>query len=102
MINRNRMVGVCPVCKGTCRMPVPESSQKYKHIISGYDKETDTFACNNCGGQYMYGKPTGLAPFRLDGETPCTHQYKSENAGRCLTRYTCVHCADKYDIDSGD
>ena len=22
--------------------------------------------------------------------------------GRCLTEYTCVHCSDRYQIDSGD
>ena len=100
--NRSRAVGICPVCNGSGRVPVPEHSQQYKHIIAGYDKETDTLGCSNCGGQYMYGKPTGLAPLRLGVFAPCTHSYKSQNVGRCLTRYICVHCDDKYDIDSGD
>jgi hypothetical protein len=91
--------GVCPVCQGTCRIPAGDN--KYKHVISGYDKETDTFACTNCGKQYMFGRPTGEVNLRPDG-TPCTHVYESSNIGRCLTRYKCIHCSDRHDIDSGD
>ena len=93
--------GICPVCNGTCRVPVPANLQRYKDMMSGYDKVTDTFECKNCGGQYMYGRATGEVPIRSDG-TPCTHCYQSTNIGRCLTRYTCRHCASRYDIDSGD
>ena len=91
--------GTCPVCNGTAR--VPAGDNKYKHIISGYDKATDTFKCTNCGGQYMYGQATGEVRLRGDG-TPCKHSYKGETIGRCLTRYTCSECGDRYDIDSGD
>ena len=91
--------GICPVCNGTTR--VPAGDNKYKHVIAGYDKETDTFACTNCGGQMMYGRPTGRVPLRLDG-TPCRHEYVGRNAGRCYTVYTCRHCTSRYDIDSGD
>lgn len=93
--------GVCPVCNGTCRVPVPESMERYKNVIAGYDKETNTLQCTNCGGQYMYGRPTGEVHLRSDG-TPCTHEYTSQTVGRCLTRYTCKHCKSSYEIDSGD
>jgi len=89
----------CPVCNGTGRRPAGDA--KYKSVVAGYDANTDTFACNNCGGQTMWGKPTGKSVLRDDG-TPCTHEYVSQNAGRCLTNYTCKHCGDRYQIDSGD
>ena len=91
--------GTCPVCNGTTR--VPAGDNKYKNVIAGYDKNTDTFACNNCGGQMMYGRPTGQVPLRADG-TPCAHEYTSQNVGRCLTKYTCKHCNSSHTIDSGD
>lgn len=93
--------GICPVCNGTHRVPVPEESQRYKTVISGYDKETDTFPCCNCGGQRMFGRPTGEVQLRSDG-TPCKHEYEGVLRGRCYTVYTCKHCGDSYDIDSGD
>ena len=93
--------GICPVCNGSGRMAVPEYNQKYKHVYSSYDAETDTLACNNCGGQTMYGSPSGQVPLREDG-TPCKHEYTSANVGRCLTQYTCKHCVSSYQIDSGD
>jgi hypothetical protein len=34
--------------------------------------------------------------------TPCTHKYTGKTVGRCLTQYTCMHCNDQYQIDSGD
>ena len=93
--------GVCPVCNGGGRMAVPDYNQAYKTVLASYDKETDTLACSNCGGQTMWGKPTGEAPLRKDG-TPCTHEYESKTIGRCLTRYTCKHCGSYHDIDSSD
>lgn len=91
--------GVCPVCNGCGRRPAGDTP--YKTVFAGYDKETDTLACNNCGGQYMYGRPTGEVPLRSDG-TPCKHEYTSATVGRCLTRYTCKHCGSSHEIDSGD
>jgi len=91
--------GVCPVCNGTHR--VPAGDNKYKHVIAGYDKATDTFPCTNCGAQYMFSSPTGQVRLREDG-TPCKHEYSSKTVGRCLTEYTCAHCGDRYQIDSGD
>ena len=91
--------GVCPVCNGTCRIPAGDN--KYKNVIAGYDKETDTFACRNCGGQYMYGRSKGEVNLRPDG-TACVHEYTSTTVGRCLTEYKCIHCGDRYQVDSGD
>ena len=91
--------GTCPVCNGSGR--VPAGNHRYKEVISGYDKNTDTFGCLNCGGQYMFGRPTGQVRLNNAGQ-PCTHTYESSNAGRCLTNYKCIHCGDRYQIDSGD
>jgi hypothetical protein len=90
---------ICPVCNGTGRKPAGD--YKYKHITSGYDAATDTLACTNCGGQRMYGRPTGRVRANKEG-LPCTHSYTSKTVGRCLTEYTCIHCGDSYQIDSGD
>lgn len=93
--------GVCPVCNGSGRVPVPASQQRYKHVIAGYDKDTDTFDCTNCGGQYMFGSPRGQVRLNREG-APCTHSYSGQTIGRCLTEYTCSECGDSYQIDSGD
>lgn len=93
--------GVCPVCNGTLRVPADERQKKYANVIAGYDKSNDTIACNNCGGQGMFGKPSGEVPLRADG-TPCKHEYVGVSRGRCYTVYTCKHCNHSYDIDSGD
>ena len=96
--------GICPVCNGTTRVPVPADAQRYKTAIAGYDRETDTLCCRNCGGQYQFGghaMPRGHVPLREDG-TPCVHDYRSVTVGNCLHRSTCCHCGDMHDIDSGD
>ncbi len=79
--------GVCPVCNGTLCQPARSG--------------VGTMACQNCGGQGMYGSPKGEVPLRPDG-TPCKHEYKGVERGRCYTVYTCIHCNHRYDIDSGD
>ena len=93
--------GTCPVCNGSGRVAVPEHQQRYKHVYAGYDAETDTLGCTNCGGQYMYGRSTGEVRLNKEGQ-PCTHKYTSRTVGRCLTEYTCSECGDRYEIDSGD
>ena len=93
--------GTCPVCNGSGRVSVPEHQQRYKHVYAGYDAETDTLGCTNCGGQYMYGTPSGEVRLNKEGQ-PCTHKYTSKTVGRCLTEYTCSECGDRYQIDSGD
>lgn len=92
---------VCPVCAGSCRVAVPESAQRYKSVMAGYDSATDTMPCRNCGGQYQWSNPTGTVEANRDG-IACRHSYVGENVGRCLTKYTCQHCGDSYKIDSGD
>lgn len=93
------MKGTCPVCNGSGRRSAGES--QYKQFYSSYDKDTDTLPCHNCGSQYMYGKPSGQVLLDRNGN-PCEHHYTSQVIGRCLTEYTCGHCGDKYQIDSGD
>ena len=97
------MKGVCPVCNGTGHMPCPDHLRQYgvSNGWYGYRAEDDTVTCNNCGGQYMYGTPRGEVSLNKNGE-PCKHHYSSKNVGRCLTEYTCEHCGDRYQIDSGD
>lgn len=91
--------GTCPVCNGSGRMAADDTP--YKTVYAGYDAATDTLPCRNCGGQYMYGTPKGTVPLNQAGE-PCCHTYHSATVGRCLTEYTCEHCGDRYQIDSGD
>lgn len=118
-------LGTCPACEGTLRRPVPESSRRYiKHNarwghwgIAGYQPagpgpfvheqgyEGGTLPCCNCGGQTMFGKPTGQVPLRADG-TPCLHDYAGvstpEETRRCIHRRECRGCGHRYTIDSGD
>lgn len=89
----------CPVCNGSGRRPAGDD--RYKRVYASYDEATDTLSCNNCGGQKMFGRPTGKVRANKEG-LPCTHSYTSATVGRCLTRYTCVHCDESFEIDSGD
>ena len=95
--------GICPVCSGTLRRPCPDNLRQYglSNGWYGYDKADDTVDCNNCGQQYMFGKPSGEVKLNTDG-VPCTHSYEGETVGRCYHRYICKHCGDTHHIDSGD
>ena len=74
--------GVCPKCNGT--------------LVN--DKGND---CRNCGGQYMFGTPKGYVPLNKLGK-PCLHEYKgSKGNWNCTTNYDCIHCGNRYMIDSG-
>jgi hypothetical protein len=89
----------CPVCVGTGRVAAGETP--YKNVLAGYDWDTDTLPCRNCGGQTMSMRGTGQVPVRPDG-TACVHEYEYRKAGRCYHEYTCRHCGHQYCIDSGD
>lgn len=91
----------CPVCNGTGRQAANADQKRYASVIAGYDTTNDTIKCGNCGGQYMFGSPSGQVKLNKSG-TACTHSYVSSNNGRCLTTYICQHCDDQYQIDSGD
>jgi hypothetical protein len=91
--------GICPVCSGTKRKPAGD--YRWKTVIYGYDAETDTLLCTNCGGQTQSLTPMGIVKLNSEGK-PCTHSYTSATVGRCLTRYTCKHCTDSHTIDSSD
>lgn len=100
----NSLKGTCPVCNGTGRKPCPNDLRDYgvRNGWYGYDNADDTVDCDNCGAQYMFGKPSGQVRLRPDG-TPCKHEYKgSAGQWRCTHDYLCVHCGDSYMIDSGD
>lgn len=91
----------CPVCMGTGRVPVPQEHERYKTMLAGYDRNTETLRCGNCGGQYMMGVATGKVGLDRDG-VPCTHDYEVRQIAACLTEHTCKRCGDRYQIDSGD
>ena len=90
----------CPECNGSTRTPY-RLDPSWKKVIAGYDEATDTLPCHNCGAQYMYGRSRGQVRLNREGQ-PCKHSYRSQTVGRCLTEYTCEHCGDSYQIDSGD
>lgn len=97
--------GICPVCMGTMRKPcTDQSTREYgiKHGWFGYDADTDTVPCDNCGAQRQWGRPTGKVLLRRDNNEPCHHEYVGNQLGRCYWGYTCRHCGDHYTIDSGD
>lgn len=91
----------CPKCNGTTRIPWVGGPQ-YKNIVAGYDAATDTLACDNCGGQTMSLKATGMT--RIDPTTGlgCMHEFTHTLAGNCYHRYDCGRCGARYHIDSGD
>lgn len=95
--------GTCPICQGTLRMQCPDNLRIYgqKYGWYGYQVDDDKVTCNNCGGQYQMGCPTGKVRLRPD-MFPCIHEYTEKNIGRCLHQHTCTHCGDVYDIDSSD
>ena len=89
--------GICPACNGTGRRTA--DGVKWAKMLYSYDEATHTLSCQNCGGQTMAGTATGKVPLREDG-TPCLHEYTGVQAGNCYVKYTCVHCGDRYSIDS--
>ena len=93
------MSGTCPVCLGSKRIQAPDD--KYVKTYAGYDGNTHTLPCDNCGGQMMWGTPTGEVNLNRDG-IPCTHDYDYTKLGNCLHGYSCKHCDFHYTIDSGD
>ena len=96
--------GTCPVCSGTTRAACEtDPNTSWLRSVWGYDADSHTLACRNCGGQYQWGGgPTGEVALRKDNGEPCTHEYRGYSKGRCYTGYTCIHCDDNYSIDSGD
>ena len=96
----------CPVCNGGLRVPCNDEMTRSYGVKYGwyeYDAETDTVPCKNCGGQTQYpGHPTGQVPPRKDNGEPCVHEYRGYQKGNCYWGYTCIHCGDTYNIDSGD
>jgi hypothetical protein len=95
--------GICPVCNGTKKRPCdPNKDPKHYRVYSGYDAETHTLPCNNCG-YGMFSTPSGMVNLRPDS-TPCEHNFvHHQNLGRCYNSYKCTHdCGSSFTIDSGD
>lgn len=90
------MKGICPVCNGNKILPLTEKEKSYT-----WNKNKTHRACDNCGGQTMFGVATGEVNLRENGE-PCKHEYTGVTLRNCYHRYTCKHCNYKFDIDSGD
>ena len=89
--------GICPVCEGTKVVPLTEEEKKYS-----WNKDVVIQDCRNCGGQYQFGRPTGIV--HNNGRAkPCTHNYRNiYSTNRGINRYQCLECGDQYTIDSGD
>lgn len=93
-----RAVGTCPVCNGAKRQAY---KGQYADSCAGYSKVDNTIPCQNCGGQYMMGIPTGFV-WHNKQDQPCTHQYEYLEQRNCSRVYRCTQCGDSYSIDSGD
>lgn len=94
--------GICLCCSGSTRRPVHPNEERYKNIMAGYDKETDTMPCRNCGGQTMFGRALGYTKIDPATGLSCVHHFVGRSAGNCYTVYTCTKCSSSFDIDSGD
>jgi hypothetical protein len=92
-------VSTCPSCEGTARTQITEQQFSYRTVLYGYDEETNTIPCKNCGGQYQTARPSGKVRLNKGG-SPCLHSYTSTVVSNCYRRYVCVHCDDTYYIDS--
>lgn len=91
--------GTCPICNGTARKPATANARAYGWY--GYDKDTDTQECHNCGTHGNFGKPDGKVELRPDG-TPCEHRFLEETVSNCYHKYVCEHCGSTHHVDSGD
>jgi hypothetical protein len=92
---------VCPVCNGTLRQSAGDGP--YRQWAAGYRASDNTIACQNCGGQRMFGTPTGFVPLNKTG-VPCTHNYSVIQNERYSHVHSCVclECGDTFELDSGD
>jgi uncharacterized protein YbaR (Trm112 family) len=90
---------VCPVCNGERRVPY---EGRYASVVAGFDPETRTIPCQNCGGQTMMGEAKGYTTKDPATGLGCRHLFHEAQIGNCYHRYTCQRCKLWYDIDSGD
>lgn len=86
----------CPKCNGSGVMPLTDKEKTYS-----WNKGRATRECDNCGAQYQMCQSRGYVRPNREG-TPCLHSYSGKNVGNCLTKYTCKHCGEQFEIDSGD
>jgi hypothetical protein len=94
--------GICPVCNGSKRTPLPEHSRQWAHVIAGYDKATDSLPCDNCTPSQL-SEPTGVVPLRADGH-PCAHEFREVSTAHQSMHgehhYVCGACSTRKYIDS--
>lgn len=90
----NKQECVCPVCNGSKQVELSDREISYSWNRGKTHKE-----CDNCGGQTMMGRATGISYLRADN-TPCIHDYRQRQLGRSYTEYRCIHCNYTYEIDS--
>jgi hypothetical protein len=86
----------CPVCKGLGRVPHVGILYDCMRESEMYHAEDNTVNCENCRNF----TPTKTY-LRADG-TPCVHELRSRQLGRCYWEYRCMHCPAKCQVDSGD
>jgi len=97
-----RETGTCPVCEGECSVTAIRSI--WNSNTRGYVETATNVPCTNCGGQYMFGTPSGMSPLNKEG-VPCKHSYTRPDVGYRSSTYSvtrCEHCNDKLTVDSGD
>lgn len=94
---------VCPCCNGTGWTVMQPGYESWRRPgWRCYNPDTDQMVRLNCGGQTMSMRSTGLVRVNPETGNGCIHSYRGSSGGRCWTTYTCVHCNDRYDIDSSD
>ena len=89
-------MALCPICQGTKRQKLRDDEKAFSWNRGKEDQD-----CRNCGGQYMFGTPTGYTKKDPITGLGCPHSYTAKTVGNCLTEYTCTFCGTKHQIDSG-
>jgi transcription elongation factor Elf1 len=100
MIMPVQKLGICPKCNGSGRVLCPP---KYRSSFQqngwfGYDPNTKTIECDNCGAQYQHSKPSGIVKMSYTGK-PCVHRYSEEQLSAHYVKYNCKLCGDVYFVD---
>ena len=89
---------ICPVCNGTKIVEKTQEEKEYRYWETSTQRP-----CTNCGGQYMFGRATGLVSLDKSGN-PCKHEYEMKsimNGDRVYEyKYTCKNCGEIHSIYS--
>lgn len=90
--------GICPICHGAGYTRIAADSRKWY-------PDRHFHKCQNCGGQYQAGvieMDLGMVNLHRISGLPCAHDYTYRKLGNCYHGYTCKHCGDSHNVDSGD